>query len=760
MRYSRVLLVGSVLLSAACGRTSLDTLAVGAGGVTSRDGAVTTGGVRSTGGAAGSGGGTSTGARQATGGTVSAGGTTSTGGGTSSGGSAGTTSRGGTTSAGGTASYGGSTGAGGTAGYGGSTGAGGMTSTGGATSAGGTAGHGGTTSAGGTAGHGGTTSAGGTTGAGGTTSAGGTASHGGATGAGGTAGHDGAAGADGTAGADGATSTGGATSAGGTTSSGGTTSTGGTTSSGGTTSENRDAATDGPDATDTAEDSAAMDAPDGASVTPPSTLAYTALIITDDAYADAFQQLAQIHTLTGVPTQVVTVETICGASATGCDDGNPCGDTSKVIKDYLINQYGAGLQHVVLGGDGTIVPSRQTSDSYSNTDLGVNYNETFYTDYYFADLSQWDSNGDCIYGDPNNDSPDYLPELDVTRISVSYPSELQTYITKVEDYLASYARAQIDTALFLSNVATQIPIPYTSTTVPVDSALYFEAPGRTLSLMPSDFAITKLYYATSSGSGAQKLTVPLERTAFENGVNLVVHAGHGNESDLTVEYNGTNAFSGLAASELVNSQYPIMLSCACQAATFVDGDACAGQNFITAPNGGGVGYLGNSTIGLGIAGGMQLIDQFLRYAFDTSGVLVGEAVMAGHANLPTSDSFDFPLFGLVQVVDANSWRWTQKAATYLGDGLLPIYTNGALRPAPTFLVTDQRSGDLVTITIQPTAAVSGTLTAAVAGNIYQFVLTGSGEPVSLTVAGSPSLMSYGFSSSTTLASYQQQVTLP
>jgi hypothetical protein len=274
--------------------------------------------------------------------------------------------------------------------------------------------------------------------------------------------------------------------------------------------------------------------------------------------------------------------------------------------------------------------------------------------------------------------------------------------------------------------------------------------------MPSDFAITKLYW---SGSGAAKLTVAAETTAFENGVNLVVHAGHGNESDLTVEHDGSNEFSGAMAYALQNSQYPIMVSCSCEAATFADGDACAGQKFITAPQGGGVGYLGNSTLGLGIAGGMQLVDQFLKYAFNTPGVvLVGQAVMAGHANLPTSDSFTFS--GLpVTVIDASSWRWTQKAVTYLGDGLLPIYTNSALTLAPTFSVTDQRNGDLVTITIQPTVAVSGILTIAVSGDIYQFVLTGDGQPVSLTVAGSPSIMSYGFSSSTTLAGYHQ-VTLP
>jgi len=482
--------------------------------------------------------------------------------------------------------------------------------------------------------------------------------------------------------------------------------------------------------------------------------------VTNNAHANAFQHLAQIHTLTGVPTLVVTVEELCSANPDGCRRDDACNDTAKVIKDYLASQYNAGLRHVLLGGDMTMVPSRQTSDAYASILFGVSYQETFYTDYYFADLSQWDSNGDCLYGDPNNDSPDYLPELAVTRISVSSSEELQAYIAKVADYLTTYDSAQIRTALFLSNVATQLSVPFTTAAVPVDSALYFETAGRTLSRVPSDFAVTKLYSSLATWSNAATLTVAAETEAFERGVNLVVHAGHGDATDLTVEQDGSNAFSGAMAYALHNSQYPIMVSSACSAAKFADGDGCAGQNFITAPHGGGIGYLGNSTIGLGLAGGMQFIDAFLAYAFATPGALVGEAVMAGHANLPATDNFAFsgvPIIGSLSlpVVDANAWRWTEKAATYLGDGLLPIHTSNTLTPAPTFTISQKRLGDRMAITFQPTAAVSGTLTVAVGGSTYQFTLAEAGGAVSLTVEGTPSSMAYGFTSPTTPVSYQQ-----
>src|SRR5208337_2616600 len=118
------------------------------------------------------------------------------------------------------------------------------------------------------------------------------------------------------------------------------------------------------------------------------------------------------------------------------------------------------------------------------------------------------------------------------RVSISSAAELQTYVTKVEAYLTAYETSQIQTALFLSNVATELN--FLGTTIPVDSALYFESPGRTLSQMPGDFTITKLYSSLGTvWPGSSPLTVTAETSAFEAGANIAVHSGHGDISDLT-----------------------------------------------------------------------------------------------------------------------------------------------------------------------------------------------------------------------------------
>ncbi len=492
----------------------------------------------------------------------------------------------------------------------------------------------------------------------------------------------------------------------------------------------------------------------------PATPTYAALIITNQEYAPSFQQIAQLHTLTGVPTRVETVEDICAAAPGGCSTTDLCNDAPKAIKDYIIGQYGQGVTQVVLGGDASIVPGRLTEAKYSNPLYPPAFDEFFYSDDYYGDISEWDTNHDCVYGDDSNDTPLYTPAVAITRISVSTLAELSAYFAKETAYLTAYDTTRLNNALFLSNIATTLDIAGVNVTI--DAALYFEAPGRTLSYVPDAIDITKLY-SSLAWPDSQPLTVPAEISAIQQGYNLIVHSGHGDEVDVTVEQDGSNEFSGDQAYALQNTQYPIMVSCACEAATFADGETCAGEQFITAPNGGGIGYLGNSTIGLGIAGGMQLLDQFVKYTYTNQNPLVGDAVLAAHVNMPTSDglTIDFPVVGdeTLPVVDITSWRWTQKAATYLGDGLLPIYTNLTMTKAPHIAVQKTLLGNYSQLTFTPDDGPVGTLMILIGTDLYELPVAGYGAAQTITVPGVVTQLTYGFSSVMSLAAYQQ-VTLP
>ena len=286
-------------------------------------------------------------------------------------------------------------------------------------------------------------------------------------------------------------------------------------------------------------------------VTQPSTQTYAAVIIMNQAYQAPFAQIVQMHTLTGVPTKVATVEEICAAQPGGCV-ANACHGTAKAIKDYLAVQAATGITLMVLGGDNSIVPSREAHAYHSNPLYPPAFDETFYSDDYYGDLTNWDTKGDCNYGDDTNDTPAYSPTLGVSRISVSSAAELSAYFAKAQACLNNYDLSRINTARFVSNIATYVTIPVLNNTVPIDPA---------------------------------PLTNSAEMAAFKSGFTVVVHSGHGDEVDVTVEQDGPNEFFGDMAYGLQNMQFPVMVSCACDAATFADGDACASQQFITARDG-------------------------------------------------------------------------------------------------------------------------------------------------------------------------------
>jgi len=424
-----------------------------------------------------------------------------------------------------------------------------------------------------------------------------------------------------------------------------------------------------------------------------------AYLVTSELLRPAFEELAILHSLIGLPTVVVTIESICG---TTCDDDDPRNDTAAALKAWTMSR--PGIRFLILGGDIEIIPSRAIHDRYSNLVAGT-FEEDFKSDHYFADFSEWDTNHDGIYAEEGVDSPDLLPEIAVSRIPVSDLAEAMRYIAKVQHYLTAFNPTNVPKALLLANIAT------TYNGVAIHAGYYFEAEGRTASLIPPTFAVRRLYTPTipMPSLQAEALTLEKERQALEGGVNLVIHNGHGSPNLLTCEQaNNSLNFTGEMAYNLVNETPFIFLSCACQAGQFeapftwhyTDSqgnpkerffpDDAAGERLINAPNGGAILYLGNTTTGLGLAGGSQLIDEMVRYLFLHERPLFGDALVAARLAIKKNDTFTPPVLGVpLPVVDPESWAWTQKAVVLLGDALLPFWTT-AKPPSPEPLFTVER----------------------------------------------------------------------
>lgn len=391
------------------------------------------------------------------------------------------------------------------------------------------------------------------------------------------------------------------------------------------------------------------------------------IIITTDELEEVFKKFAVFHTVTGIPTKVVTVSSVCDAY--GCDDSDPATDTSSAIKKYLMSVE--GLRYVVLGGDSAEVPSRKVHDHYKNL-LAGEYEEDFYSDLFFADFSDWDANGNGEYAE-DDDSPKLVADVAIGRISVSTVEDAELYFQKLLKHSTAYDVSRIKSATLLANIAATV------SGIDVNSGYYFMAEGKTESIIASDYDMKKYYTKTIPfpDNTAEYLTNESEKAAIEAGPNLIVHSGHGAPWLLSCEQEtDDNDFTGDMAFGLENTNYPIFLSCACEAGQFTYRSDSAGEKLMKAPNGGAILYLGNTTTGLGIAGGSQFIDEMLKNMFAYPSAIIGESYLYAHLSLPKYDTFNPPISFIninAPVVDTDSWKWTKKSVVMLGDPMLTFW---------------------------------------------------------------------------------------
>ncbi len=491
-----------------------------------------------------------------------------------------------------------------------------------------------------------------------------------------------------------------------------------------------------------------------------------AYIVTVEMLRYEFEKMAVLHTLLGVPTAVTTIESICGSF---CDDDDPRNDTAAAIKAWAMGR--PGIRYLILGGDIELVPSRPVHDRYSNLVAGT-FEEDFKSDHYFADFSEWDGNHDGIYAQEGIDAPDLLPEIAVSRIPVSDTDEATRYFEKVRRYLTAYPAADARKAILLANIAT------TYNGIAIHAGYYFEAEGRTASLIPPEFAVRRLYTPTipMPSLQAEVLTLEKERQALEAGVNLVVHNGHGFPNLLTCEQADDSLnFTGEMAYNLFNQTPLIFLSCACQAGQFeapftwhyTDSEGnpkervfiedAAGERLINAPHGGAILYLGNTTTGLGLAGGSQLIDEVVRYFFMQERPIVGDALVAARLVLKKSDTFTPPVVNMpLPVVDPESWAWTQKAVVLLGDALLPFW-RAELPPSavPSFTVERVNGGVRMVLSQIPQGA---TARLHFCGNYY--TVPASAAELTVVAPGDCLTAEAALSAPTTQCWYESVPTVP
>ncbi len=380
------------------------------------------------------------------------------------------------------------------------------------------------------------------------------------------------------------------------------------------------------------------------------------LIVTNDAMAPTFQQLADWKTQTGVPAAVRTLSFIRQQYPFGADD-------AERVRFFIRDAYARwGTKWVLLGGDTEVIPER----------LAFNVNfyqlEHIAADIYYSCLDgNWNADGDSEYGEGFSDEfdlgdqSDLLPDVYVGRATVSTALEAQTFVTKTLQYTKTPAGGYENRWLLFAEVL--FPQPYTGGDIDLDGAQMAE---DVLPFTDTNPGLTvKRLYQNYTGPSYRPGALPETKVAVMSDLNLgyglALHVGHGYRNSMSVaDQSLVNAdASGLTNGNKLFNLYAI--DCTSSAIDF----PCIGEAFLKNPNGGAVTVVGSTRFDFPTAG-RAYQQEYFRLFFEDSVTAIGE--------LQARQKLPFVAFSFYDGVN----RWTQLTLLELGDPELRMY-NGSWR---------------------------------------------------------------------------------
>ncbi len=372
------------------------------------------------------------------------------------------------------------------------------------------------------------------------------------------------------------------------------------------------------------------------------------LIICADTYKDEFQPLADWKKQKGVPSEIVTVESI-GTDYTGAD-------TQEKIKKCIIEYVNdCGTVYVLLGGDTDTVPHRKCYlKAYSYSD------KTAPCDLYYAGLDDldWNDDGDdkCGELESDGDTIDMDPDVFVGRYSCGSAADVQAYVSKVIEYEKEAPDTGFGRELQLAGVR-------------VWNMFGSESDAHVWSLRMYDDCIGPYWspdvIETFDTTPGLTLTAGELKSEIDNGHSLFNMFTHGQANSWSVEsgsYTSTDA-----GSQVNDKEGMVVYTVACNTNWF--DSSCLGEAFTRNAGGGAIGYIGCCRYGWGDPGSyfggrsFMLNRTFYVKLLGENLYHLGEAY-AEHKWEHAGDSMAY-----------NPYRWIQFGINLLGDPELPVWTD-------------------------------------------------------------------------------------
>jgi hypothetical protein len=378
------------------------------------------------------------------------------------------------------------------------------------------------------------------------------------------------------------------------------------------------------------------------------------VIVTNDAMAPAFQQLADWKTQSGVPAVVRTISFIKQQYPFGADD-------AERVRLFLRDAYSRwGTKWVLLGGDTEVIPTRFAHTTYYG-------GEVIATDLYFSCLDgNWNADGDSIYGEgaisyplTPGDSADLLPEVYVGRAPAGTLAEAQLLVNKALKYQREPVADYMNNVLSFAEVL--FPNPWSEGTgTQLDGAELID-----YDLLPILDTVPWIHSARlyqnytdarwRAGSLSETRAVVID--SLNRGYNIALHVGHGYRNVMSVgDDNLTNAdATGLTNGDRLTNLYAINCN-----STSID-YPCIAEAFMKAPNGGAVTVIGSTRYDFPTYG-RQYKKEYFELLYQQGVTAIGE----------TQARQKLPFAGLSNYDSVH--RWTQMALVLLGDPELRIFT--------------------------------------------------------------------------------------
>ncbi len=145
------------------------------------------------------------------------------------------------------------------------------------------------------------------------------------------------------------------------------------------------------------------------------------VILTKDTLFGAFDSLAAWKNDIGFKTKLVSIDSVIAQY--------PGADIPDKIRNFLIEKYDTwSIHYLLIGGNVDLIPMK-----VCYPDPGHYFDTP--TDYYFAELTDdWDSDGDGFYGEYDQDSIGFVPEVAVGRFPYNDSDTLRSIAIKTVNF--------------------------------------------------------------------------------------------------------------------------------------------------------------------------------------------------------------------------------------------------------------------------------------------------------------------------------------